>query len=304
MSGPLITVFTPTYNRAHTLPRLFASLGQQTMTSFEWLVVDDGSTDGTEEVMERLAAEATFPVRYVKQSNGGKHAATNRGVREAAGELFLTLDSDDWLLPESLERFAHHWASVPDQSRFAAVTGLCQTPEGEVLGSRFPQPVVDSNSLEIRYRHGVTGDKFGFTRTDVMRQFPFPEGEHDYVPEGIVWNAIAGRYLTRYVDEPLQVKDYQADGFTTGGRAVGAEGMALYYRELIPVALPYLWRQPKELLVSASNYSRFALVAGESAWGAVARMQGLLPRLVVVLTLPLGWLRARRQVKRQASSGA
>ena len=91
----LFTVFTPTFNRAHTLGRVYASLRAQTYTDFEWLIVDDGSTDGTEELVRGWMAEAPFPLRYLTQVHGHKKAAFNRGVREANGELFVALDSDD-----------------------------------------------------------------------------------------------------------------------------------------------------------------------------------------------------------------
>src|SRR3954466_3782814 len=99
------TVFTPSYNRAHLLPRVYESLEKQTFRDFEWLVVDDGSKDNTAQVIKELAAKASFPVRYVAKPNGGKPTAVNRGAQEAQGRLITILDSDDWFKPEALERF-------------------------------------------------------------------------------------------------------------------------------------------------------------------------------------------------------
>ena len=99
----LITVFTPTYNRAHTLERLFDSLMAQTSREFEWLVVDDGSTDQTESLIKEFSAKAAFSVRYIYQTNGGKHRAHNAAIKLAAGELVIILDSDDCLLPHAVE---------------------------------------------------------------------------------------------------------------------------------------------------------------------------------------------------------
>src|SRR5690242_19362698 len=101
---PLFTVFTPTYNRAHTIERVYRSLCTQNCRDFEWLVVDDGSTDGTEALIRQWQHEAEFPIRYFWQPNAGKHVAMNRGVAEASGSLFLTLDSDDACVPWALER--------------------------------------------------------------------------------------------------------------------------------------------------------------------------------------------------------
>src|SRR5207237_1817583 len=111
VSEPLhaFTVFTATFNRAHTLPRVYDSLRVQTLTDFEWLVVDDGSTDGTRELVAGWAAQPAFPIRYFHQENSGKHVAENVAVREAHGRFTATLDSDDWYAPDALESSLAAW---------------------------------------------------------------------------------------------------------------------------------------------------------------------------------------------------
>jgi glycosyltransferase involved in cell wall biosynthesis len=216
------TVFTPTYNRAPLLPRVYECLEKQTFRDFEWLVVDDGSTDNTAEVMRELQAKASFPVRYVAKPNGGKPTAVNRGVKEATGLLFAILDSDDWFVPESLERFWHHWQSIPAdlQPGFIGVTGLCSYPSGELIGDRFPQDVFDSDAIDLRYRYKVQGEKGGMLRTEILRQFPYPEDLGKYVSESLVWNRIAKSYQTRFVNEVLTVKEFQPGGITRDGRFI------------------------------------------------------------------------------------
>ncbi len=114
MSGaPLFTVFTPTYNRAHTLHRVFGSLCAQTLRDFEWLVVDDGSTDDTAALIAGWATAADFPIRYFRQDHSGKHIAHNLAVREARGQFFMSLNSDDACVPQALERIAYHWTTIP-----------------------------------------------------------------------------------------------------------------------------------------------------------------------------------------------
>src|SRR5690242_10850122 len=111
--APLFTVFTPTYNRAHTLHRVFDSLRAQTIRDFEWLVIDDGSVDGTSEQISEWTNTVDFPIRYFKQKNSGKHIAHNLAAREARGQFFLPLDSDDACMPDALERLSYHWNSIP-----------------------------------------------------------------------------------------------------------------------------------------------------------------------------------------------
>ena len=186
---PMFTVLTATYNRAHTLGRVWESLRAQTLHAFEWVVVDDGSTDGTADLVRGWTAQAPFPVRYLRQENKGKHVAVNRGVEAAAGEMIVILDSDDACLPTALERFAFHWRSIPMERRneFYAVVCHCADPRGLRVGDPFPAHVVDARGLDARYLWKVRGEKWGTVRTDLMRAFPLPEQpERTYVPESIV----------------------------------------------------------------------------------------------------------------------
>lgn len=259
----VFTVFTPAYNRAHTLPRVFESLCAQTFRNFEWLLVDDGSTDVTRQLVEDFKAKAAFPIRYVFQSNLGKHVAFNRAVAEARGELFLTLDSDDACTPQALERLRFHWDAIPEKERnnFSAVTALCADQNGKVVGLLFPRDITDSNSIDIYTGHRAFGDKWGFQRTSILREFPFPEitGEK-FIPEGIVWNRIALKYKTRFVNEVLKTCHYLADGLSATSSAIRARnplGATLYYQEHSSLAVPFLCK-----MRSLINYGRFSLHAG------------------------------------------
>ena len=163
-----------TFNRAHVLHRVYDSLREQTFRDFEWLVVDDGSTDGTGALVEAWRAEADFPIRYRYQENRGKHVACNRAVPEARGRFFLTLDSDDACVPQALERLNRYWEEIPEREQpgFSAVTVLCMDEAGRIVGDRFPRRITDSDPLEVQYRLKVRGEKWGFQRTAVMRTKP------------------------------------------------------------------------------------------------------------------------------------
>lgn len=207
-STKTFTVFTPTFNRANTLYRVFDSLSKQTFTDFEWLVVDDGSTDNTKALIQEWQTKATFPIRYYYQANQGKHIAFNKGVREAQGRFFVPLDSDDGCKPESLERFFALWNGIPnaDKDSFSGICVLCEDQNGHIVGDRFPKPSFDTDSCEIYYKYRVKGEKWGFHRTEILKQFPFPE-VHDvkFIPECIVWHAIAKKYKIRCANEALRI---------------------------------------------------------------------------------------------------
>jgi len=202
------TVFTATYNREHTLHRVYDSLSQQTFRDFEWLIVDDGSVDGTKDLVNKWINEANFPIRYAYQKNQGKHVAFNHGVRLARGQLFISLDSDDACVPNALETFMENWKNIPAEIRggFTGVCALALDQFGKMVGNKFPKDVLDSDSLEIVHRYKIFGDKWGFQRTDVLRRNGFPEIRgQSYVPENIVWGRIAKHYKERFINVALLV---------------------------------------------------------------------------------------------------
>lgn len=256
------TVFTPTFNRARTLARVFLSLRAQTLGDFEWVIVDDGSTDDSGHLVNDWQRDAPFPIRYVKQPHRGKMAALNIGVEQARGELFLCLDSDDECMPNALERFLFHWHTIPELERahYVGITGLCLDGHGYVIGDRFPQDVFDSDCLEISYKNKIRGEKWGFQRIDVMRRFPFPElPDAVHVPESIVWNAIARDFRTRFINEPLRIYHQGApDQLASQEGITFARGLRLWYETVLNRDIDWFRHAPKEFVRSAVNYSRFS----------------------------------------------
>lgn len=302
-AAPRFTCFTPTFNRSGTIRVVYESLLAQTFRDFEWLVVDDGSTDGTRELVESLAREAPFPVRYVYKSNGGMHSAINVGAREAAGELFLKCDSDDAFDADSLERLDAIWESIPegDRPRYAGATVHCKDATGRIVGTRFPSATADGTALDLAHRWKVRGEKWGFVRTELLRLFPFPEFEGERrVPASIVWNRIAAAgYLTRYVDAALRTFIPLADGITlqsARSRAKSWRGSRLFYDELMAMPIPLA-----ERLKAAANYARFSLHGGEGLVRTVAAASR--PFLALAALAP-GWLAFRRDRAEAARAGA
>jgi len=234
---PVITVVTPTFNRAHLLGRLYASLCEQTFSDFEWLVVDDGSTDDTAAQLGRWQQDGRVVVRSIQQANSGKHVALNRAAERAEGAFCAVIDSDDWYKPEALERLLFHWnaMTVSQPGQFANVEGLRAYANGTLIGSPFPRDVLDSDTFEVRYCFGVTGDTVGMYRTDVLRQFPFPEDLGRFVPEALVWSRIASVYRSRFVNEVLGFVEYQPGGLSDRGlrqQVHAAPAWAAFYGEL------------------------------------------------------------------------
>lgn len=292
------TVFTPTYNRAKTLHRVYDSLCAQTFRDFEWLIVDDGSSDNTRELVEGWKAQAAFPVRYFYQQNAHKKVAHNLGISEAQGELFLTLDSDDSCKPQALEHLLFHWQAIPAEQRagFSAVTVLCETEAGEIVGSLFPADPyggwIDSDSVEMAYRYKIRGEKWGFQRTNVLRQFPF---EHDgvagLIPENVVWERISEHYKTRFVNEALRVYHDGEDQVTRARPDQHALGHAIACKSMLEHGARYFLYAPLRLLDVAMSFARFNFHVRQQKLAASLSAEGLLPRLLVLGMTPLGYAR-------------
>jgi glycosyltransferase involved in cell wall biosynthesis len=297
MHDHTFTVFTPTFNRARTLNRVYESLKAQTFHDFEWLVVDDGSSDNTASLIESWKEEAPFSIRYIWQRNQGKHVAHNRGVQEARGELFLPLDSDDSCVPQSLERFKFHWDSIPSEVKpsFSAVTVLCMNQRGDLIGNRFPKNITDSDSIEIKHKYKVKGDKWGFHKTEVLRKFPFPSVNDTHVPESVVWSMIAGSYKTRYVNEVLHIywdsEDDNAGQITKIKDPYrNAVGFAYWHGSVLNNEVAWLWTDPLSFLRSAIQYIRFSSHAGRTISKQHRNLGNNRARSLWVLALPIGLL--------------
>lgn len=216
-----ITVFTPAYNRAYIIEKLYRSLQRQAFSDFEWVVVDDGSKDNTEELFRQFCAEENaFPIVYRKVENGGKHRAINHGVELAKGELFYIVDSDDYLTDDALAVIDAMEKTIPseDKGRFAGVCGLKVYENQTMIGASFLGEVLDCTALD-RIKHGIKGDKAEVFYTEIMKKYPFPafEGEK-FITECVVWDKMAyDGYLLRFFNKPTMICEYLPDGLTCRG---------------------------------------------------------------------------------------
>ena len=211
-----VTVFTPTYNRAHTLTRLYLSLKNQTCFDFEWLIVDDGSTDNTPQLLDEFCKENNpFTIRHYRQDNSGKHVAINEGVDLANGKLFFIVDSDDYLVKTAIESLLKWESEIHDRKDFAGVAGNRGYHNGDLIGSTFFGDYIDATSLE-REKYSISGDKAEVLYTDVLKRNKFPvfKGEK-FITENVVWYEIASKGLKiRWVNSIIYITEYLDDGLS------------------------------------------------------------------------------------------
>lgn len=239
-----ITLFTPTYNRAYIIENLYRSVQRQTYKNFEWIVVDDGSADGTEALFEKwMLEENEFPIRYVKQQNGGKCRAINRGLEMARGELFFTVDSDDYLTDDALEKVAKWEAELPKDQKFCGIVANRGVTPDSTPNTLLEGEYFDGNAFDMY--HGIDGEKALIFYTDIHRKYMYPEfpGER-FMTEAVTWNRMAwDGYRIRYVNDIIWIWEYKPDGLTKAGYKVFLDnpwGTALFFREKC-VYFDYSW---------------------------------------------------------------
>lgn len=286
----LITIFTPTYNRAHLLPRLYESLCKQTFKDFEWVIVDDGSVDETRNVVAGFEDDnEKIPIRYFYKKNGGKHRAINRGVREAQGELFFIADSDDWLPENALAFVSEEYEKVKANRNIAGVAGLDCYADGSIVGSGLPKDVLDCNAINIRMKYYVKGDMKEVFFTSVLNEFPFPEIEGEkFCPEQLVWFRIALKYDLHYFNKPIYIAEYQDSGITSGitnARMNSPIASMMTYAELNSYDIPFVSK-----IKAAINYWRFRFCSNAAEKPSLAWWWGW--------TAPIGYMMHLNDVRK------
>lgn len=239
---PTLTIFTATYNRAHLITRLYESLLRQQNFDFEWLVVDDGSEDGTSALFEKiLSRNHPFEIRYYKQSNKGLIAALNRGIQLAHGQYLSKIDSDDYLTDEYSFNMLQWIDEIRHNHFLYGVGGVRVNTRNEPLAGSWPiidkNGYVDASDIE-RNKYNLDADMSEAWRVDVLRQYPFPvwPGEK-FAPEQITFFTIALKgYKIRWRNVPIQICEYQEGGLTLGAfnlQKKNPMGYAMMYNQLL-----------------------------------------------------------------------
>ncbi|GGK60485.1 MULTISPECIES: glycosyltransferase family 2 protein [Flavobacteriaceae] len=209
-----VTVFTPTYNRAFCLHQIYNSLVNQTNTDFCWLVIDDGSTDTTKELVASWINEGKIAIQYVFQENQGMHGAHNTAYELIKTELNVCIDSDDYMTNNAVELILNKWKSVSNKEKIAGIVGLDVFKNGEIVGKQFPKQLVFSSLSNIYNKYNVTGDKKLVLRTDVVKKYPkYPifNGER-FVPLGTLYLMIDQEYQLACLNQALCVVEYLPGG--------------------------------------------------------------------------------------------
>lgn len=234
----MISIVTATYNRAHLLPRLYESLQSQENKDFEWVVVDDGSVDNTENLIMEFMGENLININYIKKNNGGKHTALNIGIEAARYDYIFFVDSDDILPVNSISVICDKIDMIKNHKDYNSISGVCGSKahlNGQLTGTTLNKDLI-CNYLEFRYLYNITGDKAEVFKKKVLKEFKFPEFEGEkFCPEALVWNRIAQSYNMYFFDDVIYLCEYQQGGLTDKIFKIRKESpnsTLLYYKEL------------------------------------------------------------------------
>lgn len=258
MGVPLITIFTPTYNRALYLPKLYQSLCSQTNKSFKWLIVDDGSGDDTQTLVATFKEEKKIVIDYIYQNNQGKHIAINTGVANASSELFFIVDSDDFLLPTSIETLLKVHENNKHRPHYAGVVGRRVKPDGSFLGPKLKEESTYIDFLSFCYNNQFFGDLAEAYLTKVLKAYPFPViANEKFIAEGIVWYRIAQKYKLFFFNQGIYVSEYLQEGLTNNVAKIRMKSpklSMLYYSEYAS----YSQLNIKAKIKAVTNFWRFS----------------------------------------------
>jgi len=211
-----LTVFTPAFNRAYCINQLYESLLRQTNKEFIWLVVDDGSSDNTRELISKWKDEKKIEIKYIYQENQGMHGAHNTAYSDIDTELNVCIDSDDFMTDNAVELILNKWGTIENKTDVAGIVGLDIDKKGDIIGKKLPDDIEFSTLYDVYHIYKAIGDKKLVLRTEIVKKYPkYPIFKNEtFVPLGTLYMMIDQDFTLSYLNEPLCVVEYMADGST------------------------------------------------------------------------------------------
>lgn len=263
-----LTIFTATYNRGYIIENLYNSLKKQKEYDFEWLVIDDGSQDDTEQLFQKwLKEENKFKIRYYKQKNKGLIRSLNKGIELAEGLYFSKIDSDDYLLDSYTEKIFSWIDTIEDHKNIYAVSGIRGIDKNTPIKGIWPNidksvGYIDASDLE-RKSYNLDADMSEAWRIDILRKYKFPVWKDEkFAPEQIVFNQIAlDGYKIRWFPEIIHICIYQEDGLTKGSNKLLKEnpmGYAMMYNHMLK------YNENKKYKFNAAMQSNVLAIIGKN----------------------------------------
>ena len=265
-----ITIITPTFNRQKQLHRLYLSLKNQSCKDFDWLIIDDGSTDETSAYVKKIISENELDIRYIHRENGGKHRALNQGVKEVSSELIFIVDSDDVLPNQSIEIILKYHDKYKNYNK--DIDKQCKRPicgysflrcheDGSVNTAYFPKDEFIDSYLNVRINGRIAGDKAEVFYSEILKSYPFKEFEgENFMPEDALWMKISEKYDMVHINENVYICEYLEGGLTKTGRKMKIKSpLGMMYRSSVYIKSPSVNIKTRiKMIMLLLIYGRFA----------------------------------------------
>lgn len=218
----MLTILTPAYNRANLLLKLLDSLKKQTDKNFCWLIIDDGSTDNTEDLCRQIISDnKLMDIVYQKKENGGKHTALNYSHKFLKDGILIIVDSDDYLTSDAVETINKDWLQYADIEIICGLSYLKGDINGNYIYDKFPNDYYVSNHVDYRINNKIIGDKAEVLRVDIFKKYPLPVFENEkFIGESLLWTKVGFEYQTVYINKTIYICEYLEGGLSKSGRAL------------------------------------------------------------------------------------
>lgn len=213
-----LSILTATYNRAKFLEKLYKSILDNIETSnlkVEWIIINDGSTDNTEEVIEKFVLENKIEIKYLYQENSGKMSAINRGMEEVRGELVVDCDSDDFFAINAFKVIEQNYLKLLENERLYALCFLKQDFEGNISGRKFDIKYTESTMFDLYFKQDIQGEKILVFNTKIRKKFKHElEQNEKFITEARMYHKMDEKYNILCINEVVEIGEYREDGYT------------------------------------------------------------------------------------------
>lgn len=280
-----LSVLTPTYNRADTLEKLYTSLVLNSYSNldFEWIIMDDGSTDKTSMLVNGFINQKIIDIKYFKQENKGKMSAMNELVKYATGDVMITCDSDDYFTPDAFDEIRRNMHLLEENDDTYALAFLIQDSKGNISGNKFEEDYHKGSMFDFYYREKKTGELTLLFKSSIRKEYVHKlENGEKFITEARLYHEIDEKYHVIGINKPIMVREYQDDGYSKNIRKVMKENPVGYYhffKEILERDLSGVTFA--KLMYTYKHYILFSILSG--AKNPIFGVSGTMNKIMLLL---------------------
>ena len=294
------SIYTPVFNGAKSIHRVQKSVLSQTFRDFEWIIINDASTDNSSEIIRGLIGSCDFPVNFIDlPKNIGFNRSMNLAIEKSTGEFFMIAHADDEFVPETLQVLVDAWNTLPAevQKGLQGVKCNCNDQHGNLVGDLFPKDYWIADIFDLVYKSKIKGEKWGFIRTEIRREFPFPE-EEKFVPETVIWHRMYYKYKALFINKSLRI--YYIDdnvnslSQTTRAKSKFSKGKRMLPLDYINLYFPRVGYNPRIMIVNFLSYWQYTFLSGIGIGQGLKDITSPVMKLLALVFLLPGYVMSKR----------